>query len=201
MSSSSSSSSSSSRVALLGTAAAQEAIRHHQHPPKEACRPPLRAGARAGAGDGGTRFLISSIGPQMNGYGIGSLLHILSSHLALAMKLGRILLLDPNDGNVYSVDTTHTTTTAAAAASSLVEGNEAPFTCGNVKSFECFFRPLSTCDVADLNDWRAHDTERGNGGKPIEFYVPSREEELSGERVLLAMGEIYKEPPPQLQVF
>lgn len=151
---------------LFGTASAQARIWQHQHPSD----PSL---CRSSHGVHGAKFLVARTGP-LNGHGIGSLIHILASNLGLAMSLGRILVLDPGDGNVFATDRPSTGF------------------CGNTTSFECFLMPLSSCSMADA---LAHNPSK------LDWHTPSRAEDptLAEERTLQTIGENFKHVPPQLQ--
>ena len=106
---------------LYGTAYAQEKIWDHQHPPRGHCH--------------NASFLIARTGPMTRNKvdipGIGALLHMLASNLGIALSLGRIMLLNPADYDIWSDD---------------------PEFCGNVSSFECYFLPLSSCTILDALD-------------------------------------------------
>ena len=58
----------------------------------------------------------------------------MASALALAMKLNRVLLLDPTDENPF--------------CSGAAEGGGGTFRCGSQGNLECFFEPLSSCSTS-----------------------------------------------------
>lgn len=88
---------------------AQEIISRHQNP--SSCS--------------NARFLVSNFNS-----GLGSMIHVATYHLALAMAHNRVLLFDPSWGKQYTD----------------------PLTCGSVTSLECFFQPPSSCTLGDASD-------------------------------------------------
>jgi hypothetical protein len=140
------------------TRAAQRALRAHQFP-HDGCS--------------GKRFLTSAYLS-----GLGSMMHVASYHLALAVADGRILLWHPSMGAVYtgecrqerhhmasaalrpSTRTRPTRATRLSAPPLPVPRPRAPLThtlavraddatCPDAHNFECFFQPPSSCTLAD----------------------------------------------------
>mmetsp|Transcript_20255 Transcript_20255/g.61032 ORF Transcript_20255/g.61032 Transcript_20255/m.61032 type:complete len:429 (-) Transcript_20255:963-2249(-) len=98
---------------LFGTAQAQQIIYQHQHP----------------ADCENARFLVH----KSQGSGIGSLLHQMGVALAGALDLGRVLIFDKPDPNVYLSDQY----------------------CEGARSWdECYFFPISNCSAkVTIPDW------------------------------------------------
>mmetsp|Transcript_58120 Transcript_58120/g.160913 ORF Transcript_58120/g.160913 Transcript_58120/m.160913 type:complete len:562 (+) Transcript_58120:426-2111(+) len=150
---------------LFGTVRAQRIIFDHQHPP-------------AGCGPE-TKFLIAKTG-FLTGHGIGSQFHILAANLALAMSLGRVLVLEPEDGNVF---------TKEARAGPDQEPVSSPF-CNGVTSLECFIQPVSSCTAA-------HTRERSDGS--AEWYLgPEHDAAIAHKKTVVIVGEKFKPLPPQM---
>ena len=122
---------------LFGTVEAQRIIFDHQHP-------------SAGCGPE-TKFLIARTS-YLTGHGIGSQFHILAANLALAMSLGRVLVLEPDDGNVFTKEARYADKEAMSS----------PF-CNGVTSLECFLQPVSSCTAT-----HAHTRAPSDG--PAEWY-------------------------------
>uniref|UniRef100_A0A7S2WTA9 Uncharacterized protein n=1 Tax=Rhizochromulina marina TaxID=1034831 RepID=A0A7S2WTA9_9STRA len=164
------------RAVLFGTAEAQARIHALQHPEARVCRSPA------------TKFLVLNTGILSTGHGIGSLLHIVASCLALAQEMGRVLVAHPGDDNVFSQDPQPGTAQAARLPEPL------PF-CGTQTSLECFFLPISSCTMADA-------MALSNSGQDLPWYVPSRHEEFlqaSAPRVLQVTMEPFKMIPAVLK--
>jgi hypothetical protein len=94
---------------VFGTAWTQANLYEHQHPPN--CRK--------------ATFYVLNF-PRSNG--IGSTIHVIGAHLALAVELGRVLLLAPAPNDVWL---------------------QGAYCQGATTLDTCFFEPLSNCSMAD----------------------------------------------------
>lgn len=92
------------------------------------------------------RFLIWS----MYNNGIGSDLHTTSMAMALAINSDRVLLLTSVVRSWYYVDAK---------------------TCGDTRTFECYFARVSKCTLGDLSAERLASAGRFKGRTPAEFYA------------------------------
>ena len=122
---------------LFGTKFAQDLIWAHQHPRTERC--PTK-----------TKFLMFR---AMQMAGTGSQVHILGAWLGIAMNLGRVLLLDPGEKNMYTTGTVN-------------RMSDIPY-CGNTTSLECFLQNVSSCTTQDASPWdEAADVDALFPGRP-----------------------------------
>ena len=95
---------------LLGTAFAQRVIHRHQHP----------------ASCAGAHFLLY----RPCHLGIGANIHVMGQVLSLAMRMGRVLVLEADDAHPY-----------------FESGRCDPA----LSHHECYFEPVSACTLADVD--------------------------------------------------
>jgi len=92
------------------------------------------------------------------------------------MATNRVLLYDPRDGLMFATDSDDQKT------------NERDrFQCKDITSFECFFRPISSCTFQDAIT--------ASSGSRMDFLLPSKAHEFNSKKVLMTTGEAFKKIP------
>eukprot|EP00658_Telonema_sp_P-2_P024713 TRINITY_DN19938_c0_g1_i6.p1 TRINITY_DN19938_c0_g1~~TRINITY_DN19938_c0_g1_i6.p1 ORF type:complete len:365 (-),score=69.97 TRINITY_DN19938_c0_g1_i6:21-1115(-) len=144
------------------TSVAQSFIWKHQQISTSTCSSPE------------TKFLVARLGPAHGvgaGSGIGCVLHMVTESLALAIQLGRVLVLDPADKNLFATD-------PSDDDDDNVTSSRVKF-CGAITSLECFFLPLSSCSIEDA---LLHETQPAN----MKWWSHDSASDLVADRVIQA---------------